>query len=161
MTVCPLLARPYHSDDRDMSKDTTTPATPTISRVLPDGTMIELLYDADSATTSLAMCQPSGTVTLESQINLPTKECLVPYAPGNNLLTSGCVLLPSAVTDFGDKQALLAEIRKFIHRYVDLTPLFEDIAAHYVLLYGCMTHSTSWAICGSEAHGDRAKPGSC
>ena len=105
-----------------MPKDTTPPPTPTISRVLPDGTMIELLYDADNATTSFAVCPPSGTPTLESQISLPTKECLVPYAPGNNLLTSGCVLLPAAVSDFGDKQALLAEIKKFIHRYVDLTP---------------------------------------
>ena len=134
LTICPLSEGTRYSDDEDMPKDTTPPSTPTISRVLPDGTMIELLYDADSATTSLAMCQPSGTVTLESQINLPTKECLVPYAPGNNLLTSGCVLLPSAVTSFGDKQLLLGEIKAFIHRYVDLTPLFEHIVAHYVLL---------------------------
>jgi hypothetical protein len=63
-----------------------------------------------------------------------TLQCLVPYAPSNNLLTSGCVLLPSAVTDFGDKQILLADIKAFIHRYVDLTPLFEHIAAHYILL---------------------------
>ena len=117
-----------------MPKDTTPSPTPTISRVLPDGTMIELLYDADRATTSFAVCPPSGTSTLESQINLPTKECLVPYSAANNLLTSGCVLLPSAVTDFGDKQLLLAAIKAFIHRYVDLTPMFEDIAAHYVLL---------------------------
>ena len=134
LTICPLLEGMRYSDHEDMPKDTTPPSTPTISRVLPDGTMIELLYDADSATTSLAMCQPSGAVTLESQINLPTKECLVPYAPGNNLLTSGCVLLPSAVKDFGDKQVLLGAIKAFIHRYVDLTPLFEDVAAHYVLL---------------------------
>jgi hypothetical protein len=117
-----------------MTKDAKAPPTPTISRVLSDGTMIELLYDADTATTGFAICPPSGTPTLESQIILPTKEYLVPYAPSNNLLTSGCVLLPSAVTDFGDKQILLADIKAFIHRYVDLTPLFEDIAAHYVLL---------------------------
>ena len=134
MTISPLLAGLCTGDNEAMPKDTTLPPTPTISRVLPDGTMIELLYDADNATTSFAVCPPSGTPTLESQINLSTKECLVPYAPGNNLLTSGCVLLPSAVTSFGDKQLLLAEIKKFIHRFVDLTPLFEEIAAHYVLL---------------------------
>ena len=117
-----------------MSKEPSSNLTPTISRVLPDGTMIELLYDADKGETSLVSCPPSGTPTLESQINLTEKECLVPYAPGNNLLTSGCVLLPSAVGEYTDKASLLGEIKAFIHRYVDLSPLFEDIAAHYVLL---------------------------
>lgn len=108
--------------------------TPTISRLLADGTMIELLYDAKSAQTVLAICPPGGTPRLESQYDLAGQECLVPYAPGNNLLTSGCVLLASEAGDYIDKAGLLAEIKAFIHRYVDLTPLFEDIAAHYVLL---------------------------
>ena len=133
ITIRPLLPAITVSDDGQMPTDPVNRPTPTISRVLPDGTMIELLYDADNATTQFAVCPPSGTSTLESQINLPTKECLVPYAPGNNLLTSGCVLLPSAVTGFGDKDKLLAEIKGYIHSYVDLTPLFEEIAAHYVL----------------------------
>jgi hypothetical protein len=108
--------------------------TPTISRLCPDGTMIEVLYDADLAVTSLAVCNPSGEVSIETQIDLPTGERLVPYAPTNNLLTSGCVLLPSDVGEFGDKAELLKQVRAFIHRYVDLSPLYEDIAAHYVLL---------------------------
>ena len=117
-----------------MDKDSKSSPIPTISRVLPDGTMIELLYDADKAETTLVRCPPAGTPSLESQINLTGKECLVPYAPGNNLLTSGCVLLPSAVGEYTDKASLLAEIKVFIHRYVDLSALFEDIAAHYVLV---------------------------
>lgn len=117
-----------------MSKPPAVTPTPTISRVCADGTLIEVLYDADAATTSLAVCSPTGTITLQSQYELPTKECLVPYAPSNNLLVSGCVLLPSEVSDFGDKAQLLTEIKTFIHRYVDLSPLYEDIAAHYVLL---------------------------
>ncbi len=108
--------------------------TPTISRILPDGTMIEILYDADLAVTSLAIRNPAGGISVEAQVDLPTGERLVPYAPTNNLLTSGCVLLPSGVGDFGDKAALLDEVRAFIHRYVDLSPLYEEIAAYYVLL---------------------------
>lgn len=117
-----------------MTKPLADTATPTISRVCPDGTLIEVLYDADAASTTLAVCSPTGIITLQSQYELPTKECLMPYAPSNNLLTSGCVLLPSDVCDFGDKAQLLTEIKAFIHRYVDLSPLYEDIAAHYVLL---------------------------
>ncbi len=96
--------------------------------------MIEILYDADLAVTSLAIRNPAGGISVEAQVDLPTGERLVPYAPTNNLLTSGCVLLPSGVGDFGDKAALLDEVRAFIHRYVDLSPLYEEIAAYYVLL---------------------------
>jgi hypothetical protein len=108
--------------------------TPTISRVFPDGTMVEALYDAEHSTTSLAVCLPDGEVSIVPHIDLPTKERLVPYSPRNNLIATGCVLLPSGVGDFGDKGGLVDQVRAFIHRYVDLTPAFEEIAAHYVLL---------------------------
>lgn len=117
-----------------MNKSPIDAPTPTISRAFPDGTLIELLYDADRATTALAICSPAGGVTIESQYDLPNQERLVPYAASNNLLSSGCVLLPSAASEFGDKARLVADIKAFIHRYVDLTPLYEDIATHYVLL---------------------------
>jgi hypothetical protein len=121
--------------------------TPTISRVCPDGTMIEILYDADLAITSLAACDASGEISIEAQVDLPTGERLVPYAPSNNLLTSGCVLLSSEVGEFQDKAALLEQVRAFIHRYVDLSPLYEEIAAHYVLLSWVHDASTNYRTC--------------
>ncbi|HEX8300275.1 hypothetical protein [Sphingomonas sp.] len=117
-----------------MTPDKSDAPTPTISRVCPDGTLIELLYDSIAATTSLAVRAPDGTVAIESQVDLATGERLVPYTPGNNLLTSGCVLLPSNVGALLEKPELLAQIKSYIHRYVDLPELYEDIAAHYVLL---------------------------
>ena len=47
--------------------------TPTISRVFPDGTMIEALYDAEESTTSLAVCLPDGEVSIVPHNDLPTK----------------------------------------------------------------------------------------
>jgi hypothetical protein len=43
------------------------------------------------------------------------------------------VLLPSEPEEYGSEEALLNEIQSFIHRYVDITPLFEKIASYYVL----------------------------
>lgn len=117
-----------------MTKPDADTATPTISRTCPNGTLIELLYDADAATTSLSVCAPDGSVTTHSRFALPTKEILIPYGANNNLLTSGCVLLPSDVGTYASKAELLASIKAYIHLYVDLTPLYEDIAAYYVLL---------------------------
>lgn len=65
---------------------------------------------------------------------IETGEILVPYSPANNLISNDCVLLPSKPEEYGLKTELLADIQSFIHRYVDLTPLFEEIAASYVLM---------------------------
>lgn len=108
--------------------------TPIISRVMPDGTMLETLYDPEEATTALAIGLPACEAVIDSKFVLPSGETLVPYSPRNNLLNAKCVLLPSDIGEFGDKGDLVEDIRRFLRRYVDLTPVFEEIAAHYVLL---------------------------
>lgn len=112
----------------------TSVATPTISRILPDGTLIELLYDRAADTTTLARCAPYGTITVSAEFDTAACERLTPYDPRNNLLTSGCVLLPSAVGEPASKAELLDAIKAYLHAYIDLPELFGDIAAHYVLL---------------------------
>lgn len=107
---------------------------PTISRELPDRTLVELLYDPASEVTSLAVCSPGGEATVSASLDLDSGERLVPYAATNTLIASGVVLLPSGIGALVDKPTLLAEIRLFLHRYVDLPDAFETIAAYYVLL---------------------------
>jgi hypothetical protein len=109
-------------------------AVPTISRTLNDGRLIELVYDPSARTTALAVCTRGGSAELKSEVELHSGECLVPYSAENNLIANECVLLASTVGDFRDKRDLLAKVQAFLHSYVDLTPVFEDIAAHYVLL---------------------------
>jgi hypothetical protein len=117
-----------------MSTNTKKPTIPTVSRLSPDGTIVELLYNGEERTTALAVSRSDGSVSVEPFLDLASDERLVPYSPTNNLISTGCVLLPSAIGAFAGKQALVDEVRAFIHRYVDLSPLFEEIAAHYVLL---------------------------
>lgn len=108
--------------------------TPIVSRVCEDGTLVEALYDVLKSTTSLAIRTPDGGVSVAPSFTLPNGERLVAYSAGNNLLSTGCVLLPSALGDFEDKGDLVRDVQAFLHRYVDLSPVFEEIAAHYVLL---------------------------
>lgn len=107
--------------------------TPVVSRAYPDGRLIELLYDPRSRKTRLAECRSGSEVGVHDRLELEG-DVLAPYAPTNNLIATGCVLLPSSPEEFGDKAALLQEIRSYLRRYVDLSPLFEGIAAHYALL---------------------------
>ena len=82
----------------------------------------------------LAVSRPGERAAVQGDFITPNSERLVPYSARNNLITSGCVLLPSDVGDFRDKGDLVDEVRAFLHRYVDLSPLFEELAAYYVLL---------------------------
>jgi hypothetical protein len=111
-----------------------TESTPIISRVLPDGTLIETVYDPEQSTTALAVGSPEGATTFAPHYDLPDGSRLVPYSPTNNLLTTGCVLLPSALGEVGDKGDVLREIQQFLARYVDLSPAFAEIVPYYVLL---------------------------
>ena len=122
-------ARRCHAGAMDGS--TTKHAVPTISRACGDA-IIELVYDLTTRATGLAVFR-DGNWTIEQEIELGGEQ-LLPYAATNNLIRHGCVMLPSEPVDHGGKEALLTDIAAYLHRYVDLSPLFERIAAHYILL---------------------------
>ena len=113
----------------------TTPRehVPTVSRVCKD-TLVELVYDPEKHSTALAVSRFGGLWNLEEQVKVETGETLVPYSPSNNLIASECVLFPSRPVEYGHKEELIADIQQFLHRYVDLSPIFEKIAANYILL---------------------------
>jgi hypothetical protein len=106
--------------------------TPTVSRALRDGTLVELVYDSTRQTTALVVWR-DGQSTVEAEVILEGGECLVPFSPQNNIIKNDVVLLPSEPSEYGDKQELLDEIRQFLHRYLDVSPSFEALAVNYVL----------------------------
>ncbi len=105
---------------------------PTVSRI-EGHTIIELLYDAGGRTTAL-VASTEGEWCVAQEVTLATGETLVPYAATNNLIRHGCVMLPSEPVASGGKAELLRDIEAYLHRYIDLSPLFERVAAHYILL---------------------------
>ena len=107
--------------------------TPVVSRVCAD-TLIELVFDPAKRQTALAVSRFGGLWNIEQEVKIETGEVLVPYSAANNLIANECVLLPSKPEEYGFKQELIVDIQAFIHRYVDLSPEFETIAAYYVLL---------------------------
>ena len=81
----------------------------------------------------LSRASTTGASPCIPHLDLASGERLVPYSPENNLLAHKVVLLPSEPEEYGSESELLAEVHAFIHRYVDLPPLFERVSAHYVL----------------------------
>jgi len=129
-SLCPSNGERYH---RSMTARTSSDDVPTISYIASDGALAELLYDPVARTTALAAFQ-DGTVRQHDRLTLPSGERLVPYSATNNLIAHACILLPSDVGDGRDKREVYGAVQAFLHRYVDISPAFEEIAAYYVLL---------------------------
>src|SRR5712692_9087214 len=106
---------------------------PTVSAVLGDGTILETVVDPEAKRTSFVLAKDGEWHSADS-VPIDSSACLVPYSPRNNLLAHEVVLLPSEPEEYGSEDELLSEIESFIHRYVDVSSLFEKIASYYVLL---------------------------
>lgn len=106
---------------------------PTASSILDDGTIVEMVYKPDLRRTLLAILS-AGRWTLQDGVDLGEETRLVPFSPQNNLVKNGVVQLPSEPRSYGSEAELVSAIQQFIHRYVDLEPVFERVATYYVLL---------------------------
>jgi hypothetical protein len=106
---------------------------PTVSRVLSDGRLVELVYVPGERRTALAI-STDGSVTYVNSLALPAGETLVPIRAENNLLRHNAILLPERAEEFGTVADLIQDIAAYIDRYVDLSDTFRNIAIAYVLL---------------------------
>jgi len=105
-------------------------AVPAVSGVFGNGTILEMTYQEKQ--TAFIVWQ-DGKWTRETTFSPDPQRRLVPYSPNNNLIQHEVVLLPSQPEEYGSEENLVNEIQAFIHRYVDVSPLFEKIATYYVL----------------------------
>src|SRR4051812_21732800 len=97
------------------------------------GTLLETIYRSQTAETLFATYK-GGKLTYEKSFAMGANRSLVPYSPQNSLIRNRIVLFPSSADEYGSKRELVASIKSFINRYVTVTPLFETIAVHYILL---------------------------
>ena len=129
-----LKQRTKALSERDRARKPTKRKTlrKVVSAVLADGTLVETVYRPQERKTLLCVAK-DGKWRYETHV-LSGSERLVPYSPKNNLFANEVVLLPSEPEEYESEEALIALIRSFIHRYVEVSPLFEEIASYYVLL---------------------------
>ncbi len=109
-----------------------THSIPVVSSVFEDGGILEMLYDREGRQTRFAFWR-EGSWSFESDHPINAVFKFVPYSPNNNLIKNEIVLLPSAPQEYGTEAQLVADISGFIHRFVDVSPLYEQIATYYVL----------------------------
>lgn len=120
-----MSEQPSRDKNTETQRSLSTP-----SFILSDGTIGEMIYDG--VTTSFAVYR-NGAWTIVDQVTADDGQPLIPYSPQNNLIRHRVVLFPSAVQEYRDEQTLITDVQAFIHRYVDVSPLFERLSSYYVL----------------------------
>lgn len=103
-----------------------------VSTLTSDGRIIEMIYDPITAHTAFSVWQDGKTNEL-SEVTV-AGVTYRPYSAHNNLVKNEIVLFPETPVDYSAESELTAELSQFICRYIDLDPLFAEVAVHYVLL---------------------------
>lgn len=103
-----------------------------VSSVTADGRLIETIYDPETRRTGFVAWH-NGRSEVVKTTTIPGIGRVVPYSATNNLLSHRVVLFPSGPTPYSSERDLVDEIRSFIHRYADVSDLFEEVAGYYVL----------------------------
>jgi hypothetical protein len=105
-------------------------ACPISSALLETGEVVEMIRPSPGKTAFAVW--DGNSVRQEERIEADGTS-IVPYPADNTLLTHDVILLPSGVEEYSSTAELRARVQAFIHRYVDLSPAFEEAASVYVL----------------------------
>lgn len=120
-------------DDIRKARAKIRPALPdrALSARLDDGQIVEAIRDPQTGKT--AFCVGNETEQRTEEIVVVKGRRVLPYSRDNNLLRNGVVLLPSGPSEYDSEASLVADIRSYLRRYVEVSPRFETIASYYVL----------------------------
>jgi len=102
------------------------------SCILPDGSLVEMLYDSVKQTTKLVVYK-DGHISLEDKVRIDDEKVFMPLSPDGGLLETGYALFPSEVSDYQSNEALYQEVRAFIDKYVQLSEEFLSVVAVYTM----------------------------
>jgi hypothetical protein len=126
------MSEPFDPAERTAESPKSQKTIPIISRVFRSGILVEMVYRPWEQKTGLIIWDGRSHRYLQT-FDLDPSHRLVPYSAQNNLVKNEVVLFPSDAEKYGTEAELLGEIQCFIHRYIDVSPLFEKIASYYVL----------------------------
>jgi hypothetical protein len=96
---------------------------------LDDGLLAEQIVNPDPA---FAVFDPKkDTFIIQPTVQIGNKYL---YPLDGDLVTKGVIRFSRKPEEYGDTETLRQEIKKFIHRYVDIHSFYEELASYYVLL---------------------------
>jgi hypothetical protein len=103
-----------------------------LSERLSDGTMLETIYEPITKKSKLIVAKGEQRDIQEHYYDSTTNIQYVPLC--NKEVKNRIFLLPTNRGSFDSTDQLLEDLKKFIHKYVEVDPFFEEIAARFVLM---------------------------
>lgn len=101
--------------------------------MLTEDTLYEMVFDRRTNKTSFFGCTRRGKVSsFLDEVEIDGIK-YIPLPPSYNLVEKGVILFPSQATPYDSEEEILKEIQTFIHKYLDISEVFEQIATYYVL----------------------------
>lgn len=95
--------------------------------------LYEMVFDRDANKTSFTKINRDGTIEyLLEEVEIDGRK-YKPLPPTYNLVDKDVILFPSVATEYQSEEEVLKEIQTFIHKYLDISEVFEQIATYYVL----------------------------
>ena len=98
----------------------------------PDA-LYEMVFDRKENKTSFSKMDRDGNLeALIEEVEIEGRK-YKPLPPSYNLVEKDVILFPSLATPYTNEEEMLKEIQTFIHKYLDISEVFEQIATYYVL----------------------------
>lgn len=95
--------------------------------------LYEMVYDRSANKTSFSKMDRNGKLEcLIEEVEIDGRK-YKPLPPDYNLVEKDVILFPSLATPYANEEEILKEIQAFIHKYLDISEVFEQIATYYVL----------------------------
>jgi len=99
--------------------------------IINDSLIAETIYNSKENKTQFAICQ-NGEVEISNTLKVGEQE-IYPLDAESDIVKKGVVLLPSEPIAYGTETDLVKSIQTFIHKYLDISSEYEEIASYYVL----------------------------
>lgn len=98
----------------------------------PDA-LYEMVFDRKENKTSFSKMDRDGNLeALIEEVEIEGRK-YKPLPPSYNLVEKDVILFPSLATPYTNEEEILKEIQTFVHKYLDISEVFEQIATYYVL----------------------------
>jgi hypothetical protein len=89
-------------------------------------------WHAGAPQTNYAVCTPNGKIEQRASVTIGDT-CYLPYRASTGVIEQNVVLFPERPIDYGSANDLIHDIQAYIHRYLDIDPFYERLAAYYAL----------------------------
>jgi predicted HTH domain antitoxin len=102
------------------------------SSMILDGQVVETIYNQKEEKTQFAVYRDNQVELLDTIKNDNGDE-FYPLDAKSDIVNKNVVLLPSIPLEYENEEKLIKDIKNYIHKYLDISPTYEQIASYYVL----------------------------